>query len=172
MSIGFKCAGITEASPKTRSHSYLIKTDYSKNSSYGITVSVEKEIVSLYHTKLVQEIEHFNRVNHIVQSDDQEVMFVAKEKEEFVGGVFGIITEDTMYLAWLVVCEPFRGKRVGMHLMNLIEDYARCKNLYSINLGSVEFQAKSFYERIGYHVMYTKLNDPKGYKSFSMLKKL
>ena len=81
MSIGFKCAGITEASPKTKLCSYLIKADNSKNSSYGITVSVEKEIVSLYHTKLVQEIEHFNRVNHIVQSDDQEVMFVAKEKK-------------------------------------------------------------------------------------------
>ena len=41
-----------------------------------------------------------------------------------------------------------------------------------MNLGTVEFQAKNFYEKIGYSVILTKENDPKGYKSYTMIKKL
>jgi len=56
--------------------------------------------------------------------------------------------------------------------MYKIEDKARELNVYSINLGTVEFQAKRFYDKLGYKVMFIKENDPKGFKTFSMVKKL
>lgn len=56
--------------------------------------------------------------------------------------------------------------------MYKIEEKAKEQNVYSINLGTVEFQAKGFYEKLGYKVVFIKENDPRGYKSYSLVKEI
>ncbi len=56
--------------------------------------------------------------------------------------------------------------------MSKIEAKAKELNVYSINLGTVEFQAQEFYSKLGYKTVFIKENDPKGYKSYSLIKKI
>jgi ribosomal protein S18 acetylase RimI-like enzyme len=77
-----------------------------------------------------------------------------------------------MYISRLAVDEAYRGNEIGTKLMYKIEEKAKEQNVYSINLGTVEFQAKKFYEKLGYKVVFIKENDPRGYNSYSMVKKL
>jgi len=39
-------------------------------------------------------------------------------------------------------------------------------------LGTCEFQAKGFYEKLDFEVVYDRENNPKGYKSYTILKRL
>ena len=104
--------------------------------------------------------------------EERNIMFVALDDDKFVGGVHGSITEDSMYIGWLVVDEEYKGNGIGRNLMRKIEEKAKELNVYSINLGTVEFQAVKFYEKLGYKIVFVKENDPRGYKSYSMVKKI
>ncbi|MTI49937.1 MAG: GNAT family N-acetyltransferase [Firmicutes bacterium] len=77
-----------------------------------------------------------------------------------------------MYIGWLLVNEEYRKKGIGKGLMLKIEEEAKKLNVYSINLGTTEFQTKKFYEKLGYKIVFIKENDPRGYKSYSMIKKI
>jgi GNAT superfamily N-acetyltransferase len=102
--------------------------------------------------------------------EERNIMYVALDYDKFVGGVHGSITEDSMYIGWLVVDEEHKGNGIGKNLMHKIEEKAKELNVYSINLGTVEFQAEKFYEKLGYKTVFIKENDPRGFKSYSMVK--
>ncbi len=111
----------------------------------------------------------FKETNNL--NGDQEVFTMAYyEENTFVGGIVAIIKKDSMYIDLLVVNESFKGQGIGSKLMNKIEELALEKEVVSIDLGTAEFQAKPFYEKLGYQVVYTKENNPKGYQCYSMKK--
>ena len=56
--------------------------------------------------------------------------------------------------------------------MVFAEEYARKLKLESIDLGTTEFQAKDFYEKLGYEVVFTRENYPIGYNCYTLYKKL
>lgn len=102
----------------------------------------------------------------------ETINIAAFDKDIFAGGVVAIITLDTMYIDLLVVEEAFRMYKVGSTLMNKIEAIANKKEIKLISLGTTEFQARGFYEKLGYEVVYTQENNPIGYQCFSLVKKL
>ncbi|WP_291573009.1 GNAT family N-acetyltransferase [Clostridium sp. UBA4548] len=171
-SIGFHIGGITKGTPTTTRYFYLKNIDFDIKSNSQTEVIVVTEKVDKYNSILLNQIEKFNRDNNIYPMEERNIMFVALDNDKFVGGVHGSITEDSMYIGWLVVDEAYKGNGIGKNLMCKIEEKAKEINVYSINLGTVEFQAKKFYEKLGYKVVFVKDNDPKGYKSYSMLKKI
>ncbi len=77
-----------------------------------------------------------------------------------------------MYIDLLVVDDNYRGYGIGSKLMRLIEVEARERNLVYIDLGTAEFQAKGFYEKLGYEVVVTKKDQPKGFNCYTMVKVL
>ncbi len=141
-------------------------------SNLQIQVMVVTAKVDKYNSILLNRIEKFNRDNNIYPMEERNIMFVALDNDKFVGGVHGSITEDSMYIGWLVVDEECNGNGIGKNLMCKIEEKAKELNVYSINLGTVEFQAEKFYEKLGYKVVLVKENDPRGYRSYSMVKKI
>jgi len=172
MSIGFDIGGITEGTPRTTRYFYLKNIDFDIKSNSQTEVLVATGKVDKYNSILLNRIERFNRDNNIYPMEERNIMFVALNNDKFVGGVHGSVTEDSMYIGWLVVDEECRGNGIGKNLMCKIEDKAKQLNVYSINLGTVEFQAEKFYEKLGYKVVFVKENDPRGYKSYSMVKKI
>lgn len=171
-SIGFQIGGITEKTPRTRKHFYLKNTDFNIISNSQTEVIVVTEKIEKYDAILLEHIERFDRDNDIYPMETKKIMFAALDEDKFVGGVQGSVTEDSMYISRLAVDESYRGNGIGKKLMDKIEEKAKEQNVYSINLGTLEFQARKFYEKLGYKVVFIKENDPRGYKSYSMVKKL
>lgn len=171
-SIGFHIGGITKGTPTTTRYFYLKNIDFDIKSNSQTEVIDVTEKVDKYNSILLNQIEKFNRDNNIYPMEERNIMFVALDNDKFVGGVHGSVTEDSMYIGWLVVDEAYKGNGIGKNLMCKIEEKAKKINVYSINLGTVEFQAKKFYEKLGYKVVFVKDNDPKGYKSYSMVKRI
>jgi len=171
-SIYFEIGWITETTPNTARYFYLKNSDFHIKSNEQKDVIVVTKKIEKYDSILLKHIEQFNRDNDIHRMEARNIMFVALDKEKFVGGVQGSITEDSMYISRLAVHKGYRGNGIGKKLMYKIEEKAKQQNVYSINLGTVEFQAKKFYEKLGYRVVFIKENDPRGCKSYSMVKKI
>lgn len=138
-SIGFDIGGITEKTPRTTRDFYLKNTNFNIKSNEQTEVIVVTEKIDKYNSILLNQIEKFNRDNNIHPMKERNIMFVALEDNKFVGGVQGSITEDSMYISRLVVDEEYRGNEIGKNLMYKIEEKAKALNVYSINLGTVEF---------------------------------
>ena len=171
-SIGFEIGGITEKTLRTTRQFYLKNIDFDIKSDSQIEVMVVNRKIDKYNSILLNQVDKFHSDNNIYPMEEREIMFVALDNDKFVGGVHGSITEDSMYIGWLVVAEEYKGNGIGKSLMFKIEEKAKELKVYSINLGTVEFQAEKFYEKLGYRVVFIKENDPKGYKSYSMVKKI
>ena len=54
--------------------------------------------------------------------------------------------------------------------MELAEEEAKKRNLYSIELVTV--LASGFYEKLGYEIVITKKEQPKGFDCYTLLKKI
>lgn len=171
-SIGFDIGGVTEKTPRTPQYFYLKNTDCNIHSNEETEVIISNEKIDQYNSVLLSELERFEIGNHIKHIQEKNTMFVALDNDKFVGGVHGSITEDSMYIGWLAIDEAYRGNGIGKKLMSKIEEKAKELNVFSINLGTVEFQAEQFYSKLGYRIVFTKKNDPRGYDSYSMIKKL
>ncbi|WDV48080.1 GNAT family N-acetyltransferase [Clostridiaceae bacterium M8S5] len=171
-SIGFDIGGITEKTPRTTRDFYLKNTDFNIKSNAQTEVIVATEKIDKYNSIVLNQLEKFNIENNVKSVEEKNIMFVALDNNIFVGGVHGSIYEDSMYIGWLVVDEAYRGNGIGKNLMYMIEEKAKELNVYSISLGTVEFQAQKFYDKLGYKIVFIKENDPRGYKSYSMVKNI
>ena len=169
-SIGFDIGGITEGTLRTTRYFYLKNIDFDIKSNSQTEVIVVTEKIDKYNSILLNRIDRFNGDNNIYPIEERNIMFVALDYDKFVGGVHGSITEDSMYIGWLAVNEEYKGSGIGKNLLCKIEEKAKELNVYSINLGTVEFQADKFYKKLGYKIVFVKENDPRGYKSYSMVK--
>ncbi len=172
ISIGFAIGGKTENTPKTTQYFYLKHTEFDIHSDAHIKVITNHEKIEKYDSILLNHLEKFDNENDIHDVQEKDFMFVALDDNKFAGGVHGSVTEDSMYIGWLVVDEAYRGNEIGKNLMYKIEAKAKELDVYSINLGTVEFQAQEFYSKLGYKIVFIKEDDPRGYKSYSMIKKI
>lgn len=170
--LGFELVGIMEGTPKTpRSfHMRDVNFEVENNNQKDIIYATEK--INYYDSIVQEQIDKFNKENNINNLQEKDMIFVAIEDSDFAGGIQINITEDSMYINRLVVNEVYRGNRIGTKLMNIIEEKAKSLGVYSISTGTVEFQAKEFYEKQGYEVVMIKENDPKGFDSYKLTKKL
>jgi GNAT superfamily N-acetyltransferase len=69
-----------------------------------------------------------------------------------VGGLFGRIAYDWLHIEWLVVPETVRGTGVGRSLMQRAEAIAVEHRCIGAWLNTLTFQARPFYEKLGYSV--------------------
>lgn len=170
--LGFELIGVMEGTPKTKRSFHLKNIDFTVESNTKLEVVITNEKIVEYDLILHNQMERINKENDIQDVEEKNIMFVALDNNNFAGGIQASITEDSMYINRLVVSEEYRGKQIGTNLMNIIEDKARTLGIYSISLGTVEFQARGFYEKQGYRVVMIKENDPRGFDSYKMTKRI
>lgn len=65
-----------------------------------------------------------------------------------------------------------RGTGVGTQLMRMAEDEARSRSCVGVWLDTHTFQARPFYERLGYSVFADLPDFPPGHTRFYMMKRL
>lgn len=89
-----------------------------------------------------------------------------------IGGLLGHTRWGWLYVAKLWVAESERGKRLGSQLMARAEDAARARGCTHAWLDTFEYQARPFYEKLGYHLFGTLEGYPPGYRQFYLTKPL
>jgi GNAT superfamily N-acetyltransferase len=122
---------------------------------------------------VVEEI--VNRRNIALTGYDQwypVAFFVKTDDGEILGGLLGTIWAKRMYVGILAVQEPFRSKGYGTELMSCAEQYAVERGCTDSWLSTFSFQARPFYERLGYRLFGTLEDYPDSHSLFFMTKRL
>jgi|SRR5215469_10617724 len=97
-------------------------------------------------------------------------IFLRTDEGEIKGGLIGGMQGGWLHIATLWVDEEHRRNDHSMELMRIAE--ARASGCNYVALGIFEFQAPTFYERLGYEC-FGALNDhPVGHTHYHMYKRL
>lgn len=80
------------------------------------------------------------------------------ESGAIVGGVIGETQFSWLRVSIVAVAEHHRGQGVGRRLMELAEKEARARGCRYVFLDTMDYQAPSFYQKLGYEIS-GKLND-------------
>ncbi len=92
--------------------------------------------------------------------------------EMVAGGLWGYTSYGWLFTQLLVVPASLRGVGIGRQLMELAETEAIARGCHSAWLDTHEFQARAFYEKIGY-VSFGQLSDyPLGFSRTFLQKRL
>ena len=98
------------------------------------------------------------------------VVVVRDAADAIVGGLWGHTGYEWLFTQLLVVPEGLRGRGVGSELMRMAEAEAISRGCRGAWLDTFEFQARGFYERIGYECFAELPNYPSGFSRFFMKK--
>ena len=89
-----------------------------------------------------------------------------------VGGLAGWTTFDWFFVVGLFVPEALRGQGLGRALIGRAEDFAREQGMVGVWLDTFDFQARGFYEKLGFSVFGTLEDHPVGGRRFFLKKRL
>lgn len=97
---------------------------------------------------------------------------VRDETGQLTGGLLGATIWGWLSMDALWVDDALRGQGIGAALVRAAEDAARRRGCTRARLDTFDFQARAFYERLGYRV-YAQLDGfPAGHVQFHMWKEL
>lgn len=87
-----------------------------------------------------------------------------------VGGLWGKLSYDWLFIELVAVPEQHRKGGYGSKLMARAEQIAQDNDCAGIWLDTFEFQAKGFYEKLGFELFGELPNHPRGQKRFFLRK--
>ena len=89
-----------------------------------------------------------------------------------VGGLWGRSSYDWLFVEYLAVPDALRGQRLGSALIAEAERIARARGCCGLWLDTFAFQARGFYEKLGFEVFGTLEDHPRGSRRFFLSKRL
>jgi GNAT superfamily N-acetyltransferase len=92
--------------------------------------------------------------------------------DEIVGGLYGSTLFSFLRVDLLFVPESMRRNGIGRKLMSEAEAEAVRRGCHAASLDTFSFQARGFYERLGYSVFGTLNDCPPGHSRFYLTKQL
>ncbi|MFA7112412.1 MAG: GNAT family N-acetyltransferase [Sphaerochaeta sp.] len=105
-------------------------------------------------------------------TDKPQYSLTVNEDGCLVGGLVFSVFGDWLELDFLWVDQGFRGRGVGKELLARAEAYAKDCGCKTAVVNTMSFQAKPFYEKNEYVLMYTQKNYPKTSSRYYLEKKL
>lgn len=97
--------------------------------------------------------------------------FGVYEDNKLVGGAIGIIKFGWYLLEELWINEKYRGHNIGTMLIRNIESCAKENKALGVRMETWNFQARGFYEKMGYKVYATFEDCPPGTIDYFLKKK-
>jgi GNAT superfamily N-acetyltransferase len=94
------------------------------------------------------------------------------QNAEIVGGLYAYLFYDWLSIELLIVPDRYRRHGFGTELMQRAERYAIDAGCVGIWLNTFSFQARGFYERLGYEVFASLEQHPRGAQRFFLRKQL
>jgi GNAT superfamily N-acetyltransferase len=95
-----------------------------------------------------------------------------KDGERVIGGLTGAIYHRWLYIELFYLPKERRRGGLGTKLMRRAEDEARRRGCIGVHLNTFSFQARGFYEKLGYRLYGTLDDYPPGGARHSMFKRL
>jgi GNAT superfamily N-acetyltransferase len=154
-------------------HSYAMKFDATKSGAMETArIEFEPFINEGARQFIVNGVDHYN-IAATSLPDFFPVNFVLRgEHGDLLGGVLGQLWGGWLQVTYLWVAESARDVGHGTRLMADAESYARARGAVGVTLETHSFQARPFYERLGYEV-FAKLDGyPLGHVKFFLRKAL
>ena len=99
-------------------------------------------------------------------------IFLRDERGAILGGALGDIWGGWLDLTFLWVAEPLRGRGYGRQLLEAAEEEARTQGCRGVHLSTHSFQARPFYEKLGYEIVREIPDHPAGHSLFFLKKAL
>lgn len=99
-------------------------------------------------------------------------ILVKDQAGEIIGGLWGHTGYEWLFTQLLVVPATLRGRGLGTEIMQMAEREAVQRGCHGAWLDTFEFQAREFYERLGYECFGELPSYPKGFARFFMKKAL
>lgn len=100
------------------------------------------------------------------------ILLSHQESDEVVGGLHGLTAFSYLWIDLLFVPESMRGAGIGRKLITAAEVEAARRGCHAASLDTFSFQARGFYERLGYAVFGILDDCPPGHRRFYMTKRL
>lgn len=169
ISIGFEAAGVytDDVSHITWYYANFYTFDITIDVTHKIIVSSEK--IDAYDSILATHVKQYNK-EHNIKDKTSSFNIVAMDKNTCIGGVMCDVYDTTLYIPYLALNKTYRKRGIGSELMTKVEEEAKKRHIHMIDLGTSDFQAKGFYEKLGYDAVYTQKNQPRGYNTHTMIK--
>lgn len=99
-------------------------------------------------------------------------VFAKDENGKVIGGIRACAYWNYCIIELLWLCEKTRGLGTGTKLIKAAEEFALDKGFNYMRTETLSFQARPFYEKLGYRV-YGELPDyPKGHTTYCLVKEL
>lgn len=110
-------------------------------------------------------------VQRIGDPDEEELQILLRDAQDtVVGGLLGHIRWRWLYVGKLWIDDAHRGAGHGRALMATAEAHARRRGCCGAYLDTFEYQARPFYEQLGYVVFGTLEGYPPGYRQHFLAK--
>jgi len=116
-------------------------------------------------------VAHNNKVG--VPLDRRPLTIILRDAEGRIeGGIVGRTQWGWLHVETLALPAGRRGQGLGTRLLRMAEEEARRRGCHHVYLTTLSWQAKPFYEKLGYRE-YGRLDDfPKGHQRHHMMKAL
>src|SRR5262245_11241765 len=137
-----------------------------------LTYTVAHEWAKDSSGAVMDGLKNFNAAFIGTDHPKQLAIIVRDEEQRIVAGLLGETRWDWMYIGWVWVSDGYRANGIGTDLMKRIEREAVVVGCHSAHLTTLDFQAKGFYEKLGYEVFAALEDYPRGHTRFMMKKKL
>jgi N-acetylglutamate synthase-like GNAT family acetyltransferase len=171
-SLNFERKGALKDMPEGGENVFLILKDYQlyeTDNDYHMA-STDRPIKE--HSKIMKAKNRAIRKKLNYSSEKVDVQYVVLTDGQFIGGIYGNIQYDFLFINILFVDEDYRGLSIATKLMELIEEEANRRDVYNIYITTFEFQALDFYKKHGYKIVMIIDDYPVGYKEYTVYKKL
>jgi GNAT superfamily N-acetyltransferase len=130
-----------------------------------VTIALEPAPAEPVRSVVLNGLRAFNR-QHAPAPGFEPLVLGARANDRVVGGLVGETGWQWLYVDLLWVDETYRRKRIGRRLLEAGEAEARRRGCQHVYLDTFDFQARAFYERLGY-VVFGVLDDyPPGHQRF------
>ena len=136
--------------------------------TFALTDVADDEVRKLIVAPLVEYNESKAGPSH-----NRPLAVVLRDKDQVVvGGMWGATGYGWLFTQLLVVPASMRGHGIGTKIMQRAEQEAIARGCHSAWLDTHEFQAKAFYEGLGYVAFAELPNYPTGFARVFMKKSL
>jgi GNAT superfamily N-acetyltransferase len=108
-----------------------------------------------------------------VQNDNRDLkIFLRNGDGRVAGGLLGNTVFGWLHVSMFWLEDEARRQGLGSKLLAMAEDEARKRGCKYVFLNTFSFQARPFYEKLGYECFATQADFPLGYESYAMKKAL
>ena len=136
------------------------------------TLTLTADIQESDRSAIVAQVIDYNNSQAGLGNGRALFVLLRDENNEVTGGLLGATGRGWLFVDHLVVPASLRGMGVGTEMMKAAEVEAITRGCDDAWLNTFEFQARGFYEKLGYTCFGELPNYPAGFSRFFMKKSL